>query len=391
MVRPDLARCLRAFEGELSAASSNMSCVTDIDYGRINTAVRVASRSDEEADKWIHFIKKGVWDAMIALLLSVVPNIEELGLSTILDGRDPSLTNMMLNRAFDLQNQAEVFPLAMAALRKVYLSLWSPVDDELVVDSLMPFLRLKSLSSCHIENTSFMTLWKGGLKEFQSTLTIKDLTFTTFYMNYAAMTTFFQCFSYLERLYYQYDVSGERQAPLQPPLLMPALFHLKSCLKEITIVNEGKRGSIGLESHPIGSFATFTKLTSITADAYILIGDPVLDDSNNDGYNDHDDAADGIERSQRLIDALPRTLEHLSIRRCQKNIVPHLFELVSQKTSYSPSLQSLNLDWETVSYSNRPKTLDPDIHPEFTREEVARLTAECNPAAITITIKHPPP
>ena len=394
LARPDLARSLRAFEGVLLASEGDMSSITDIDYSRISNAIRVASRSDDEAESWFQSIRDGNWDAMIALVLSIVPNIQELSLINWWYSGDDRLslyTPTILQRAFDLQNQVEVPPLAMVALREIKLRLWPTENNGELVDTLISFLRLGTLDSFYLNGMSQeLEMRKPRWNDLRFTLVMKELTFTSCDMHHEMIITFFRCFSSLERLYYQHGGPTEQQHPFEPPYLMAALNHLKPCLKEITIFNDAKPGSSELESYPIGSFAAFRILTSIDADASILVGTmPYVSDGSSS--DDHDGVIDPFKRSQRLVDAIPKTLEHLSIRNCDTNIVPYLFELIPQKVSCSPNLKRLSLGWEIIKYSNEPKRFGPIIHPGFSKEEAERLMAECKNAAIKLTITHKPP
>ena len=155
---------------------------------------------------------------------------------------------------------------------------------------------------------------------------------------------------------------------------MVALSHLKSSLTDLTIFRwkiPGRRGG-ELSSYSIGSFAEFEKLTSIDTEASILLGDSTAKLSH--------DLVGGFRRRQKLIDAVPKTLECLTIRRCNedKTVVPHLFEVISQKASYSPNLRYVNLIWLGDEYTSKR------YHGGFNKIEAENLLAECKTAKVKI-------
>ena len=189
------------------------------------------------------------------------------------------------------------------------------------------------------------------------------------------MTPLLQCFSSLETLCYEHGFRWLAEADFEPSRMMAGLSHLKSTLREITIVNIDKRGFSELKSYPIGSFAGFKVLTLIDADASILIG--YLESKGND------DGMYGFKRSQKLIDAVPRTLQQLYIRHCDENIVPHIFELISQKTSYSPELQILHLDPSYRVDSKKGEVYLPSTD-WITPLETMRLSVECAEAGVEL-------
>ena len=56
----------------------DVSCLNGEDWQRIGIAVKAASRSEDEATDWIKAIEQGSWDPVMALLLFLLPKLEEL-------------------------------------------------------------------------------------------------------------------------------------------------------------------------------------------------------------------------------------------------------------------------------------------------------------------------
>ena len=154
--------------------------------------------------------------------------------------------------------------------------------------------------------------------------------------------------------------------------MMTALNHLRSSLTALTIIEDYPRedpiySRDELELYPIGSFADFENLTSIERNASILIGGSTVESSQH--------LLGRSKRRQRLVDAVPKTLERLTILECNETIVPHLFELISQKASCSPNLRCVDLEWHVDKDGIR-------CHDGFTKEEVKRFQAKWDAAKV---------
>ena len=386
LARPDIARCLRTFKGELCEedleddvssdldAEADMSQITDIDRVRISTAVNATGRSTQ----WIENIEDGQWDALIALFLSIVPNIKEL----ILEGwwhritRTSLLVTAMLGCTDDRQLQAKMSPSAMSSLRRVSLNSRSE-GEEFELTNLTPFLRFTTLTSLefhYMYHGMYQDMEEQAFRwsDLRSTLTVKELAFYSCAIHPNMMVPFLQSFPFLEDFFYTHDYAWKEEIRcFAPPLMMAGLSHLKSCLKKITLLNgPPKRGSNELCSYSIGSFADFEKLRYIYADASILLGDL--------GNTSDDLGVGGFKRRQKLIDAIPKTLQGLSLAKVDENLVPHILEFLCPRAPCSPDL-NLYLGWNEAEV--QPANLG--IHPGTVKLSAGlkaagvRLAVEC--------------
>ncbi|MCJ1246479.1 hypothetical protein MMC30_003687 [Trapelia coarctata] len=390
--RPDLARRVRFLYGAASGSpvadeSMDMSGLRETDRTLIRTAVRAASDSERTAQQWMEAIEWGTWDAIMALLLSVVPNIEELQLERWSNTNEvyPFIIRFF-ERAANLQETALLAsPFSLRSLRRISLSYWD-TEGGFSFENTLRFLRLKSVTAFHGNMVSEDLRGASTPPPYiahPSTFTARELKLTSSVLHHESMIPIFRSFPALERLHYEFGGACVGYADFEPPRMMAALEHLKHCLKEITILCSDGCVSTELDAYPIGSFASFEKLTSIDILATGMLGD------------EHEGTCDGFPGSQELVDAVPPSLESLSLRDCNGVSAPCLVsqvsQLVLQKATRTPALKFLNLGWEGIVYPDKPRTPGPVIHPPFTREEAEQLMVECEKAEIELKVKYVPP
>ncbi|CAM6112715.1 unnamed protein product [Calypogeia fissa] len=399
LARPDLAQCLKRL---WAAACSNEAAfllpvgseLAEEDWKRIRKVVNEASRTEDEAEIWIRALELGRWAAVMALLLSVTPNLEELEIKEwFYHNLDYEHLLEALERARVLQDSGEESPFSMSKLRDVSVNYYD-MKNGYKFEQVVPFLQLKSVETFRGDMVSQIYVQFENYYDLRPTptltnplpkLTTKDVTFTNSVINHYDMPIILGCFPQLERFHYEYGGSVVGRAEFEPPQMMAALEQLKPCLKDLTLVTYEWTGSTNHESYPIGSLADFPKLVSITANASIMVGE----DWSLYGDSDYED--DGIADSQDLVDAVPPTLESLSLKDCKRHIVDHIFELVSLKPFRTPALRKLDLGWEGVKYPDKESPREPILHPGFRKEEVTKLMAECKAAGIEIAIEYLPP
>jgi hypothetical protein len=202
------------------------------------------------------------------------------------------------------------------------------------------------------------------------------------------MVLILKCFPLLERFHYEFGGALVGYTAFEPPRMMAALEHLKPCLRSLTVLSDECHGMSYTELYPIGSLADFQRLVSITTNASVMVGE---DCSDTEDLDSDDSEREVFSKTQNLVDAVPSTLEFLSLRDCSEHVVRHIFELVSQKKCRTPVLRTIDLGWEGVKYSDKDSPREPIIHPGFSKEEVDKLTVACEVAGIEIIIKYLPP
>ncbi|CAM6089446.1 unnamed protein product [Calypogeia fissa] len=150
LARPDLAQSLKRL---CAAACSNEaewllpveSELGDEDWIRIRKVVNEVSRTEDEAERWITALEVGQWAAVMALLLSVTPNLEELEINewSYHNGDYENLLEA-LERARILQDLGKESLFSMSKLRVVSVNYYD-TENGYDFEHVVPFLELKSV------------------------------------------------------------------------------------------------------------------------------------------------------------------------------------------------------------------------------------------------------
>ena len=171
----------------------------------------------------------------------------------------------------------------------------------------------------------------------------KDIELSCACLAPAAFRLFLQCFPNLERLSYEHDGGLASDYPLQPVLVGRALAHLRHCLRELILIDENpvtidNLFSGATEVHisgddvgPIGSLADYCNLEVLDTMYHILITP----------YYEEDDDIQYM-KSQSLVDALPSSIRHLTVRYCPEDFIPHIHEFFGQVERF-PRLTKLTV------------------------------------------------
>jgi hypothetical protein len=55
-----------------------MSSVSEVDWIRMYHVVARVARTDEQTVEWMEGIRRGLWDNIATLVLSILPNLQEV-------------------------------------------------------------------------------------------------------------------------------------------------------------------------------------------------------------------------------------------------------------------------------------------------------------------------
>ncbi|CAM6099680.1 unnamed protein product [Calypogeia fissa] len=398
--RRDLARSVRRLSCCITYSSDEGNGLSPADFQltggggeltQFRNIVKETYRSDEESGRWVQSLEIGQWAAVISLFLSVTPNLEELEITEWSSNDCSNGAYECIFEAFErartLQDSGVESQISMSKLRSIEVSFWDE-ENGYAFDEVVPFLKLKSVQTFW----GHMVSQDNGPSVMDPTsqlkLTTKELKLTHSVISHYDMIAILRNFPELERFCYEFGGAAVGDADFRPPRMIAALEHLKSCLKELTLTSDECYGESYEETCPIGSLAGFQSLESITANAFVMIGEnrsdeeEVLDDD-----DDSEGAGGGFPKTQDLVDAVPPSLKSLSLRDCNEHVVGHIFELVSQKRWRTPQFRKLDLEWKAVESSDEDCPGAPILHPGFTEEEAQRLMAECQAAGIEIVIE----
>lgn len=210
---------------------------------------------------------------------------------------------------------------------------------------------------------------------------------TNLCIDYDYLGWFLQCLPNLVHLTYLHSPQFSRDS-FKAHNLMDALLHVRDSLQHLTVLDRNRPsgymdpvGTPGrlLRHFPMGSFATFSNLKSITTEAEWLMG-PRFEESALDGSTGAECSNRDLILHYSLFDVLPPSIEHVGSVNCQHGheVVPQLHSFISSARAGSfENLKSMSLDWKRdwQSWNGWPI-------PNFTDSDVAQLYAQMRDAGL---------
>lgn len=265
--RPDLAQRVRTFESTvMTKAVSPRADFEDIQplvlFDPLYTAqdfetlrARVTSISghgvdnDEEAASWFEDTKKGFWDAITALVLSQLQNLEEFSLGGWnCDFGLPHLERL-LTRAAVPGIRPPGTPLTLTRLQCV--TLLNPIDRYgMDFGLLLPILELETLTTFSAYSLNVSELWVTEENDPWSKDAFKNGNILSLALHDSSidencMLQFLSCFTNLQQLFIEFSPEGMDYAVYEPPRYLATIQHLKSCLREFTLYCKGTSSDTG--------------------------------------------------------------------------------------------------------------------------------------------------
>jgi hypothetical protein len=393
VARPDLARQVRSFRGyvtdSLDLGEVDLPDIRAEDLKQICAAVQGLSGSEPDAAAWVKEIENREWDAIVTLILSLLPNLQELDFEDWwppcnTDDELPRLIRL-LQLSADFQNFPETSPSALINVHRASVQ-YCDTEIGMPIEAILPFLNLRSITSFAGTMIAGESL---GWFTPRISFSIKELSLKQSVFDPDIMTKFLRCFPFLGRLYYEHGGASVGDSQFEPPRMMAALEHLKPCLEELTIFGNGSDGYGDLSYFPLGSLADFQKLTSIVMSLSVLLG--------RSENNTVVDSTSQFKPNQRLVEAIPPRLQSLALRDEFFGEVPwreikdQIVELITDKQIYAPELKYLDIEWEMIEYPDKPSPQGPFVHKGFTKDEADRLLAQCEAAGVEMIMKVLPP
>jgi hypothetical protein len=381
ILRPDLSKLVRVYHGCASDSQHHdnrmdVVCLKEEPiWTPINERVAQISENADEAKEWMQSIERGNWEAITALTLSLIPNLQELEFQgwSYTEEVYPVLLRF-LSRVRDRQIDGSLdTTLSLRNLRKITLEYWD-TEGGMRLGLLLPFLSIPSAHTFWAKMVGDDDMWDSTIHRFPH---IKELSLKPANVESGLFHNFLLSFPNLDKLYYR---SGYGESTLQPPRFMAAVVHLKSSLRDLSLFNENYFGA-DLEDFPIGDLTAFEKLEVLRMDSTMLTGRLLPT------------RIDGFSSIQSLYDTLPRNLRHLQIMNCQNNdcLVSEIIDLIAWKVTMFPNFETLDIEWERTVYPDKPSPTEPHKHPGFERKSALQLLEDMEAVGVEMIMPYKPP
>lgn len=338
---------------------------------------------------WSYQMMHGVWDAITALLLCLLPNLEEFILSEYASVYGYRAIDAIFDRAGWLQDRNLPIDIEASGYQNIYAyedenpkfqkatRLWKSAPKRGNMEFGMANLRVVRISCNHLEAypavglpmrhaTSFLGL--KSVEKFSGHMILDDdededfsahdfkttdltIHHTAIFMGVSE--PFLASFKHLKRLVCNMDYNvavAEEQSQyyeFAPPHVSHAIAHLSESLEELSLTQEKYRDVIETGSDqylPLESLASFGKLRKLEVSADILLGRRPISPV---GARSSDDVVIPYkyQRSKHLLSMFPDSLEYLSITHCDSAIFAVIMPFLSSRIGEPGKLVEINLEF----------------------------------------------
>ncbi|KAM3088195.1 hypothetical protein ACMFMG_002252 [Clarireedia jacksonii] len=344
---PSLAKYVKRFTANALlgyCTDISMGMINEDDWGNIKSELkkitytsrgeRCSPFTEKIESNFLPMIEAGNWDALVGLLVSLLPNLEEINIVNHASGCPygyPYLETVLL-RAAALQCTSTYEPYALSKLHTVRLAKHDAIHHPRMGFEFLrifPFLSLPSvrnvrghmISDFHYSparephrHYTLSTLYTYPLPQFAFNITSLTLTHTV--MRSESLPTFLSYFKSLQHFSwdFQYDLqNGDRENmhfDLKPSVLAASIQHLSQTLQTLRITQKRLRQPPKLHTNdgqssfpPLSSLSNFTQLEVLDVSAHLVFGDDETISS--DGY---------LEALSRLPDSVQTLVLRDSVR-----------------------------------------------------------------------------
>lgn len=385
----------------------DVCCFTAEDLKAARKKIAEVGTTAKECYEWAMDVEKGDLNAMIALILTLTPNLRVLDIDiwTHPDSEPPILTQI-LGQTGRLQRERQLgHPLAFWGLKKVVVRYYYDIHIDNIVHHLIPLLTIPSVETlCTIDQNAVIigihpsvetdvdeeklgAALQGSNLELANMKKL-SLSFTAIRPN--SLFRLWRCCPNLKKLCYKdrfgHDYENWMELDEFKGInLMATASCLNPHLQDPAILNSGYVWNSIMDSST-KSLAPLNGLRRLetTWEIFICRGD----------MNEERKHFPSIES---LVDAIPRSLEQLYILDgLRYSDLYHdialavIFELLRQKHCF-PALKVLDFGWERRPHLDRSRTPDSLYHIGFTKEDYRKVVAQCQKAGLELILKTPSP
>lgn len=333
-------------------------------------ARRVHTRNPQGdfAGAWLGKICQGLWEGTAPLVISMIPNLEELRITNCTHGFNDSIT--YLKYVFSSSTRTPK-KLAIRCEETEYRNP-NRVSLKTIVD-LLGSRNIESFECSNLREGSseedeggYGTLsMKGGWNNLPPLqFNIKSLQLKASNLSTGTIKGILQSCPHLEHVTYQHEQHC-KEYPFRPRKFMDSIIHLKSTLQELAVYQaspsmlHGNSAAYAAdEDHCMGSLAEFTKLRELSLCSKLLPHPPfpVYD------YGWYSRVVPDPLPEIPLVEFFPASLEELRIRGCEFKVVLRMTEFLAWKATLFPHLKKLTLGFllgNSCMQGSSPRAVSP--------------------------------
>lgn len=385
----------------------DLCCFTAEDLKAVRKKIAEAGTTTGECYEWAMGVEKGDLNAMIALMLTLTPNLQVLDIDMWTHPYPlPSILTRMLDHTGRLQRERQLGnPLALWSLKEVVVRYYCNTYLEKTVHHLMSLLMIPSVEIlCTIDQNAIMT---DGYPSVETDVdaerlaadfggnnlklaNMKELSLLYTIIRPNALFQLLRCYPNLKRFYHEDGLGPQFDSSIEiNDFKNNNLMAIASCrspqLENLTILSWG---------YIWGSIMTLSisSLEPLKNLRYLETTWPIFT-----GRGDIDEETGSFPSSQSIVDAIPLRLERLCIlggpddNAGRDSALAVIFMFLQQKHRF-PALKILDFGWKHRPYPNpdpnKPKLWDSYYYHEgFTKEDYEKIIARCQGAGVELVLK----
>jgi hypothetical protein len=306
---------------------------------------------DDRVLDWGDEIMDGSWEALLAVLLCIMCELEELTLLNLVQFGSEEYGGY-LRRPFEYSTSPSHFaypwledsPMPAPSLTKLHTVRLHTYSEPLSLRGILPLVTMPSLSMLSLDGLTALDEDYGYSVErmiqqlAKGAPNIKRLDLGDFMMDKKYLKDFLGCFKHVEHLTYGHG--GGNWQKFEMPLLKTALEPLQANLKSLDLSGPGfflAGHGMDLTNVPIDTriylLQDFPKLQHLTLDSHMIFG-------HDDNLVDLDDVD---ASSLPLLTMLPPTVKSLEIKIADAAVILHVTALIERKKEIVPNLRRVAL------------------------------------------------
>ena len=301
----------------------------------------------ETAPLFTDALKRGEWDALLALLLCQTPYLESIEL--LGQGHPDSrlvFTEQVLEKAAELQAQAKndsttTGGCSLSHLHSASTYYWD-TERGMGLWSIEPFVRLKSMEKIHVNLLVIESYHQYDVTRMENN--VKELN-----INYGAidgdrLIEFLPYFKSLEVIKYVDGGGSLGHAEFYPQKWGEAIVHLTGTLRMLDLAVSGgiALGNNGELVEALGPLVEFECLKELSIDCDVLLG-PAEQHRFIDLDATGSESDDDEPETWRLLEVFPSSLEKLSVYDCDDRFPEQMIEVLLRKEELVPMLEILTV------------------------------------------------
>ena len=321
----------------------------DFDRGEIEKIEAKIKSLPGSAPSWLQDVRDKSWDAIAALTLALLPNLEVLDIDQCQTKRW-QFTNyhrilLWPHPSSHIRNLFSYAAPSILILKAKFRSL--SISYEHRSDSLLGLCAIPPLVLLYLQSLSGDMMREGFWQPplYQKNFPLKSLWLERSNFSTRSLCYLINACPHLETLKYEHDeeygdaFSETHDYPFFPRQLDGALASLEGCLKKLIlyrIAQNPRPGATRSDFGIIKSLKHFKQLTHLSITAQLLLGPQMID-----GSDWYEESLLHSAEAQSLDSCLPPSLKHLELKKCGENIYDQVKGLFEVKQLRVPNLKSL--------------------------------------------------